>query len=86
MLHVHVCGTSHKYGLHVQNRVLAPIRALQEPPQMTDEEATKAAEMWDEAHGAANASAAAAEAEEGAEDEDMDTGDGADPKQPQDLT
>ena len=88
--------TNLSYGyckLHDEAKIPCPYKdciwaepALQEPPQMTDEEATKAAEMWDEAHGAANASAAAAEAGEGAEDDDMDTGDGADPKHPQDLT
>ena len=59
---------------------------------MTDDEVEAAArahdEMWDQANAAAETSAeAGADAEkEEAEDVDMGTGDGTDPKQPQDLT
>ena len=57
--------------------------ALQEPPQMTDDEAAAAAKMWDEANEAAKASAAAAAEPEkgdaGTAEGDVDMGNGDDP-------
>ena len=83
--------TNLTYGyckLHDEAKIPCPYKdcvwsetPLQDPPQMTDDEAAAAADMWDEANAEAEKSAAAAEeaekeaAETAEEDVEMGTGD-----------
>ena len=86
-----VTNLTHGYcKLHDEAGIACPYKnciwaepALQVPPEMTDDEAAAAAEMWDEANEAAKASAAAAAEPEkggaGTAEGDVDMGTGDDP-------